>query len=625
MQEERRHGAAGGNNRSMNSSEMVLAGRYGLREVLGDGGVGRVYRAEDSRLRRTVAIKTLQPHYDSEPQLAHGFEREAQLAGSLAHPHIVAIYDVDVADGAPYIVMEYVAGGSLRLLLANGGPPPLARTLAIIRQLADALDTAHQHGVIHRDVKPENILLTPAGDVKMSDFGIARALGDLSQTTTGLVLGSVSYLSPEQAQGQPATSASDLYSLGVVLYELLTGQPPFRGESPVVTALQHVTHNPPLPTSRIPSLPPGLDGVMLTALAKDPRKRYPSGAALAAALAGAISAPQPADVQPGPAWSTPAIATAPAWSGPGQSGRPQGASPPAGGWGQTSGAGWQDGRGNAAPRAATGKRLWPGRGRSRATLLPVVLLMGLGGGAYAATHPVPPSRVAVSADVPPLLVRPHARLADAAAMKQAPRPLTRVALPRDRTARPIGMSLITGLSHRLLALPLHSTLLTWLQRLPHQRRNPTRHNDMMRSQPATVGQLGPPGHDGSAPAPRRLSPQATLTTAYGLGQSFVPIRPTDHFAADAGWAYIVARWSGLRSDQRVALRWTMPAGQHGAYTGCVSWWTVCYARIALPERGVYQVEFTVNNAAVARRAFAVLDGSATPGSAPAVTLVAWQP
>src|SRR5918912_381704 len=223
----------------------LLGGRYRLLDVLGDGGMARVFRAQDERLQRIVAVKILHQQYLGQPEFVRRFEQEAQLAAGLAHPAIVAIYDLGHEDDTYYIVMEYVEGSSLKEVIAREGRLPLDRAVPLIRQLGHALDFAHGHGVVHRDIKPENILLTPADQVKVSDFGIARAMTSPGQTATGIVLGSVSYFSPEQAQGQPATAESDIYSSGIVLYEMLTAPVPFAADNPLATAMQHITRQPP--------------------------------------------------------------------------------------------------------------------------------------------------------------------------------------------------------------------------------------------------------------------------------------------------------------------------------------------------------------------------------------------
>jgi len=241
---------------SMVMQGTVLGGRYHLLDVIGDGGMARVFRAEDARLGRVVAVKILHRHYLAQPEFVRRFEQEARLAAGLSHPNIVAIYDVDRQGDTYYIVMECVEGGSLKGLIARDAPLPLSLAAAIMRQLGQALDAAHARGVVHRDIKPENILLTPSHDVKVGDFGIARALTSPAQTATGMVMGSVSYFSPEQAQGKPATAESDLYSSGIVLYEMLTGRLPFAAGNPVATAMQHITQEPAPPRAIVPALPP---------------------------------------------------------------------------------------------------------------------------------------------------------------------------------------------------------------------------------------------------------------------------------------------------------------------------------------------------------------------------------
>src|SRR5579883_2389213 len=283
----------------MANRDTVLWGRYRLLDVLGDGGMARVFQAEDERLARRVAVKVLHEHYLGQPEFVRRFEQEAQLAAGLTHPNIVAIYDMGRDGDTYFIVMEYVDGGSLKGIIAREAPLPLNRAIAIMRQLGSALDYAHQHGVVHRDIKPENILLSAGHHVKVSDFGIARALTTPGQTATGIVLGSVSYFSPEQAQGQPATAQSDLYSSGVVLYEMLTKRLPFTADTTLSVAMKHITQQPVPPRTYVPQLPQAVDTVVLKALSKHPIDRYVSGNALAEALAAAAaSAGRPGTAMP---------------------------------------------------------------------------------------------------------------------------------------------------------------------------------------------------------------------------------------------------------------------------------------------------------------------------------------
>jgi len=341
---------------------MILGGRYRLLEILGDGGTARVFRAQDERLGRIVAVKILHQQYLGQPDFVRRFQQEAQLAAGLTHPNIVSIYDVDRDDDTYYIVMEYVEGGSLKRLIVRDAPLPLSTVIPLMRELGQALDVAHGRGIIHRDIKPENILLTPDHTVKVSDFGIARALTTAGQTATGMVLGSVSYFSPEQAQGQPATAESDLYSSGIVLYEMLTGRLPFTAGNPLATAMQHITQEPAPPRSVVPSLPPAVDTVVLKAIDKNPARRYHSGVALAAALAAIVAAP-PARDNTTIVASRAATAVYPAHA---PAAAPMRGPRPAG------------------PRAAAAAAPQ----RRRAPVLPLLLLLLLGGGgAYAYTHP----------------------------------------------------------------------------------------------------------------------------------------------------------------------------------------------------------------------------------------------
>src|SRR5579862_83084 len=205
-----------------------------------------VYRGHDRLLERTVALKVLHPHFLDDPEYVERFRREARAVARLSHPNIVGVIDRGQADGQQFIVFEYVDGENLKQLLERTGPLPVRRVVELGIQIADALAYAHGHGLVHRDVKPQNILVDPAGDAKVTDFGIVRSLDvERGVTQTGTVLGTSNYLSPEQAGGEPVTPATDIYSLGVVLYELLAGDVPFRGDNLVVVAMKHVTEHPP--------------------------------------------------------------------------------------------------------------------------------------------------------------------------------------------------------------------------------------------------------------------------------------------------------------------------------------------------------------------------------------------
>jgi eukaryotic-like serine/threonine-protein kinase len=273
----------------------LLGGRYELDGVVGRGGMAEVYRARDIRLDRIVAIKTLRADLARDQIFQARFRREAQSAASLNHPSIVAVYDTgeDMASGMPipYIVMEYVDGRTVRDLLQEGHRLLPERSLEIIDGVLRALDYSHQAGIVHRDIKPGNVMVTRNGDVKVMDFGIARAMSDAqaTMTQTAQVIGTAQYLSPEQARGERVDSRSDLYSTGCLLYELLTGRPPFTGDSPVAIAYQHVRENP-VPPSRVdPDVPPWADAIVLKAMAKSPSDRYQTAADMRADLQRAAS------------------------------------------------------------------------------------------------------------------------------------------------------------------------------------------------------------------------------------------------------------------------------------------------------------------------------------------------
>ncbi len=268
-----------------------IGGRYEVGELLGRGGMAEVRKGTDVRLGRTVAIKRLRTDLASDATFQARFRREAQSAASLNHPSIVSVYDTGEemsTDGSnvaqPYIVMEYVAGRTLRDILREGRKILPERALEITSGVLAALDYSHRAGIIHRDIKPGNVMLTPSGDVKVMDFGIARAVSDASSTMTqtAAVVGTAQYLSPEQARGENVDSRSDVYSTGCLLYELLTGRPPFVGDSPVSVAYQHVREQAQPPSSLDEDLTPELDAIVMKSLAKNVGDRYPSAAAMKA-------------------------------------------------------------------------------------------------------------------------------------------------------------------------------------------------------------------------------------------------------------------------------------------------------------------------------------------------------
>ncbi|MDQ3866079.1 MAG: protein kinase, partial [Actinomycetota bacterium] len=247
--------------------------RYRILRRLGSGGMANVYLAEDEELGRRVAIKILNDRYATDELFNERFRREATSAAALSHPNIVSIYDRGEADGRPYIAMEVIEGRSLKELIVTSGALPIPKAIEYAKQILNALRFAHRNGIIHRDIKPHNILLGPEERLKVTDFGIARS-GASQMTEAGSIMGTAQYLSPEQARGAPVTAASDLYSVGVVLYEMLTGKTPFNGESPIEIAMKHLNEAPRPPSELRPEIPPELDQIVLRALTKDPGERY---------------------------------------------------------------------------------------------------------------------------------------------------------------------------------------------------------------------------------------------------------------------------------------------------------------------------------------------------------------
>ncbi|MBA2425462.1 MAG: serine/threonine protein kinase [Actinobacteria bacterium] len=284
----------------MTPEAVTLARRYTLQDRIAGGGMGAVWRAKDLVLARTVAVKILHRSLSDNEQFVERFRREAFAAARLTHPNIVSIYDTgqeaafddDVA--RHYIVMEYCGGGTVATTLERGGPLEASEAFGIGSTICNALGYAHRIGVVHRDIKPENVLISEDGELKVADFGIAKAafgLGDI--TTTGVILGTVTHISPEQAQGLEPDARSDLYALGVLLYQLLVGRPPFKAENEIATAMQHVRTKPPPLRSFKAGIPKAAEAVVLKALAKDPNERYQTAEEMRSALAGATSSAAP--------------------------------------------------------------------------------------------------------------------------------------------------------------------------------------------------------------------------------------------------------------------------------------------------------------------------------------------
>ncbi|ABG05212.1 serine/threonine protein kinase [Rubrobacter xylanophilus DSM 9941] len=268
----------------------VLGNRYRILRTLGKGGMGRVYLAHDEVLDREVALKVLYRDLAEHEDFVERFKREARSAASLSHPNIVSVHDLGVTgDGSHFIAMEYVSGGTLEYLLKREGFLPPERARRIAAQIASALGAAHERGVIHRDVKPQNVLLTGSGDAKVADFGIARAAALTTLTGTGFVLGTARYISPEQARGEPVGPPSDLYSLGIVLYEMLTGEVPFDAETPIGLAMKHMSDVPRPPKEANPAVPDDLNDLVMRLLSKAPEERPKDASALIDELEGTSS------------------------------------------------------------------------------------------------------------------------------------------------------------------------------------------------------------------------------------------------------------------------------------------------------------------------------------------------
>jgi eukaryotic-like serine/threonine-protein kinase len=277
----------------------LLSNRYELGDTLGYGGMSEVHKGRDVRLGRDVAVKVLRADLARDPQFQERFRREAQNAAALNHPAIVAVYDTGETrtehGPLPYIVMEYVDGRTLRDIVKTEGPLPGQRAMEIMADVSAALDFSHRHGIIHRDVKPANVMITRTGAVKVMDFGIARAVhdGQAAVTQTAAVIGTAQYLSPEQARGETVDARSDVYAAGCVLFELLTGEPPFTGDSPVAVAYQHVREDPKPPSALNPRVNPALDAIVLKAMSKGAANRYQSAAEMRTDLVRVLSGQRP--------------------------------------------------------------------------------------------------------------------------------------------------------------------------------------------------------------------------------------------------------------------------------------------------------------------------------------------
>jgi eukaryotic-like serine/threonine-protein kinase len=263
-----------------------LQSRYRLDHRIAIGGMGAVYEGVDERLDRRVAVKVLKVELAQDPRFVERFRREARAVASLSHRNIATVYDYGEDGDAYFIVMEYAPGEDLARLLRSSAPLPPDRAVQIATQMCAALAHAHSAGIVHRDIKPANVMVGPGDRVKVTDFGIARAAGDATLTATGSILGTAQYLSPEQAGGGLVGPPCDIYATGIVLFEMLTGTVPFTGDSAVAVAMRHISEPVPAPSRRNPDVPPELDRIVAMATAKDPRDRFPDGAAMARALEG---------------------------------------------------------------------------------------------------------------------------------------------------------------------------------------------------------------------------------------------------------------------------------------------------------------------------------------------------
>ena len=381
-----------------------LAGRYVLRELIASGGMGEVHLATDERLGRQVAVKVLSRALTDSPESVERFRREALAAAGLSHPNVARVYDYGVEGERHFIVMEHLEGRSLDRLLRDRGSLAPDEAVAIGSQVCAALGAAHRAGIVHRDVKPGNVMVAPDGTVKVTDFGISKALGASPLTDTGTILGTAAYLPPEVGRGASAGPKSDLYSLGIVLYQMLTGQVPFAAESPVAVAMRHVSEDVPAPSGVVPGLPAFLDDVVARATRRDPDERFASAEAMGEALQGRDTQPIPESAAPEPtqpmtrAMAAPARATE-AMSSP--------APPPEGAPHSTTRALpilTPDREHTPHDRGRTGRR----RRRGALVALAAALLIGLGalgtsllsGGDQGPTATTPPSQVPSSTASP---------------------------------------------------------------------------------------------------------------------------------------------------------------------------------------------------------------------------------